>query len=66
MICLDSDFMISLLRGDEEAKKKSKDLEKADREIVTTAVNVFELFVGIVAVDGIVNSILVVEKKGFG
>ncbi|MHA2203812.1 MAG: PIN domain-containing protein [Candidatus Hodarchaeales archaeon] len=52
MICLDSDFMISLLRGEEEAKVKAQQLEETSRTIVSTAINALELFIGIVAVDG--------------
>ena len=53
MICLDSDFMISLLRGDEEAKTKAKQLEETSRIVVSTAINALELFIGIVAVEGV-------------
>ena len=53
MICLDSDFMISLLRGDEEAMAKAMQLEETSRIVVSTAINALELFIGIVAVDGI-------------
>ncbi len=45
--------MISLLRGNETAKMKAKTLEKASKEIVSTAINVLELYIGIIAVDGI-------------
>jgi tRNA(fMet)-specific endonuclease VapC len=53
MICLDSDFMISLLRGDEVAMAKAKQLEETSRIVVSTAINALELFIGIVAVDGV-------------
>ena len=53
MLCLDSDFMIALLRGDKEAFTKAEQLEEESREIVSTSINALELFVGIVAVDGI-------------
>ncbi len=53
MICLDSDFMISLLRGNENARAKAKLLEEDSRELVSTAINALELYVGIVAIDGI-------------
>lgn len=53
MLCLDSDFMIALLRGDKEAITKAEQLEEESREIVSTAINALELFVGIVAIDGI-------------
>jgi predicted nucleic acid-binding protein len=44
--------MISLLRGEEEAKVKAQQLEETSRTIVSTAINALELFIGIVAVDG--------------
>ncbi|MHA2096634.1 MAG: type II toxin-antitoxin system VapC family toxin [Candidatus Hodarchaeales archaeon] len=53
MICFDSDFIISLLRGNKEAKTKVKILEEGPRLLVTTAINALELYIGIVAVDGI-------------
>ena len=53
MLCLDSDFMIALLRGDKLAVTKAEQLEEESREIVSTAINALELFMGIVAVDGI-------------
>lgn len=53
MLCLDSDFMIALLRGDKKAITKAEKLEEESREIVSTAINALELFVGIVAIDGI-------------
>ncbi len=53
MLCLDSDFMIALLRGDKQAITKAEQLEEESREIVSTAINALELFMGIVAVDGI-------------
>jgi predicted nucleic acid-binding protein len=45
--------MIALLRGDKEAITKAEQLEEESRGIVSTAINALELFVGIVAVDGI-------------
>ena len=53
MICLDSDFMIALLRGNEQAKAKVKILEEASKELVSTAINALELYTGIIAVDGV-------------
>ena len=53
MICLDSDFMISLLRGNDKAKAKINKLEEESKEVVSTAINALELYMGIVAVDGI-------------
>jgi predicted nucleic acid-binding protein len=45
--------MIALLRGDKQAITKAEQLEEESREIVSTAINALELFMGIVAVDGI-------------
>ena len=53
MICMDSDFMISILRGNEEAKIKAKQMEEESRGITTTAINALEIYIGIVAVDGV-------------
>ena len=53
MICLDTDFMIPLLKGNKEAKVKASQLEEESKEIVSTSINALELYVGIVAVDGI-------------
>lgn len=44
MICLDSDCIIDFLKGDENAKRVV--LEYMD-EVVTTEINVFEIFLGI-------------------
>ncbi|OLS29392.1 MAG: tRNA(fMet)-specific endonuclease VapC [Candidatus Heimdallarchaeota archaeon LC_2] len=53
MICLDSDFIIDFLNGQQDALEKLEELEKDSRNIVTTSINALELFVGIVGVDGI-------------
>jgi predicted nucleic acid-binding protein len=42
-ICLDSDILIALLKGDKTAKKI---LESVDAELYTTSVNVFEIWFG--------------------
>jgi predicted nucleic acid-binding protein len=42
MSVLDTDFLVSLLRGDQEAVRTSKDI----REPKTTIINVFELYYG--------------------
>lgn len=52
MICLDSDIMIAFLRGEQDAKIKLQELE-AQQPMTSTAINALELFVGIVAVEGI-------------
>jgi tRNA(fMet)-specific endonuclease VapC len=52
MICLDSDIMIAFLRGEQDAKLKLQKLESG-QPVTSTAINALELFVGIVAVEGI-------------
>ena len=51
--CLDSDFLIALLRNYPDATKKAEELEKTDNELSTTAMNALELYMGIMGVDGI-------------
>ena len=46
MICLDSDCIIDFLKGKEDAVKA---VEKYKDELVTTEINVFEIFFGIYA-----------------
>ena len=46
MKCIDTTFMIDLLRGNKNAIKKAIDLELEDK-IITTEVSVFELYYGI-------------------
>ncbi|MGA2385206.1 MAG: type II toxin-antitoxin system VapC family toxin [Candidatus Bathyarchaeia archaeon] len=45
MKCLDTDILIAILRGKEEAKKKVDKIDEEDRG-ATTSVNAFELFFG--------------------
>lgn len=45
MKCLDTDFLVAILRGKESAQQKMKALDSEGRH-ATTAVNVFELFYG--------------------
>lgn len=45
MICLDSDFLISLLRGDKDAEHVAKELEISSR-LATTPINYFEILSG--------------------
>lgn len=44
MICLDSDFLIDVLRNKEEAKRWLE--ENKDKTLYTTIINIFELFYG--------------------
>jgi len=46
MVCLDTDFMVALLRGDPQATAKAKELDTRGTRAVTTPVNAFELFLG--------------------
>ncbi|MHA2497024.1 MAG: PIN domain-containing protein [Candidatus Hodarchaeales archaeon] len=52
-ICLDSDFLIALLRDFPDAVKKAEELENEGTELTTTAMSALELYVGIMGVDGI-------------
>ena len=45
MKCLDTDFLVAILRGRDDAKRKMTDLDGEGRH-GTTAVNAFELFYG--------------------
>jgi tRNA(fMet)-specific endonuclease VapC len=45
MKCVDTDFMIGILRGKSDAERKMKELDEEGRQ-ATTAVNAFELFYG--------------------
>jgi len=46
MKCIDTTFMIDLLRGNTNAIKKAIDLELEDK-VITTEVSVFEIYYGI-------------------
>jgi tRNA(fMet)-specific endonuclease VapC len=46
MVCLDTDFLVALLRGDEVAHEKSTTLEIRGIKKTTTPINAFELFIG--------------------
>lgn len=45
--------MIALLGGDQDAMVKAEELEHENRKSVSTAINALELYVGIVAVEGV-------------
>ncbi|MFO7992041.1 MAG: PIN domain-containing protein [Thermoplasmata archaeon] len=53
MKCLDTCFFIDLLRKDEDAIEKARSLDEGDDVLVTTQMNVYELFVGIYSSDDI-------------
>jgi len=45
MKCLDTDFLVAILRGKEDAERKMTDMDNQGRQS-TTAINAFELFYG--------------------
>lgn len=47
MKCLDTCFFIDLIRKDEDAVRKAEELDEKEELIVTTQMNVYELFVGV-------------------
>ena len=46
MTCLDTDFLISFIRGNEDSLKKIKELEEREELLSTTSINVAELLKG--------------------
>lgn len=46
MVCLDTDILVSLLRGNEDAEKYIRLLEGRGEVAYTTPVNAYELFLG--------------------
>jgi len=42
-LCLDTDFLVALLRGHKEAVEKAKEYDSAEAEVSTTSVNAFVL-----------------------
>lgn len=45
-VCLDTDFLVALLRRNLEAAKKAEELDFAKAEVSTTSMNAFELYLG--------------------
>ena len=45
-LCLDTDFLVALLRGYKEAVKKAEEYDSAEAEVSTTAINAFEVYFG--------------------
>jgi len=43
--CLDTDFLVAILRGKEDAERKMSEMDREGRHS-TTAINTFELFYG--------------------
>lgn len=70
-VCLDTDFLIALLRGHPEAVKKAEEYDSIGAEISTTAINAFEIYLGafrsieaeknVKQADDLLNSIKVLE-----
>lgn len=46
MVCLDTDFIIALLRAQSEAVKKAEELERRKERNTTTPISAFELYIG--------------------
>ena len=46
MVCLDTDFLVALLRGDTDARGRAEKMDGEDVKKATTPVNAFELFLG--------------------
>jgi predicted nucleic acid-binding protein len=45
-VCLDTDFLVALLRGHLDAVKKAEEYDFAGAEISTTSMNAFEVYLG--------------------
>ena len=63
MICFDSDFIIDFLRGKADAIDKMKSLEQSATQIVTTAINSLEVFVGIVSLDSATSQRVILTRN---
>jgi len=46
MVCLDTGFLVALLRGDQEAASTAETLDRANARKTTTPINAFELLLG--------------------
>jgi len=46
MVCLETDFMVSLLRGDADARSRAEKMDLDEVRKTTTPINAFELFLG--------------------
>jgi len=45
-ICLDTDFLVALLRNNREAVKKAAEFDATQVETATTSMNAFEIYLG--------------------
>lgn len=46
MVCLDTDFLVALMRGDADAAKRSEEIDSEGLMKTTTPINAFELYLG--------------------
>ncbi len=46
MVILDTDFLVALLRGNEDAINKAHEIETLNRKVSTTSITSYELFKG--------------------
>ena len=46
MVCIDTDFLVALLRGDGEAAAAARELDQSRARKSTTPINAFELLLG--------------------
>lgn len=46
MVCMDTDFLVALLRGDSDAQGRADEMDREDVRKATTPINAFELFLG--------------------
>ncbi|HID18905.1 TPA: type II toxin-antitoxin system VapC family toxin [Candidatus Bathyarchaeota archaeon] len=70
-VCLDTDFLVALLRGRPEAVKRAEEYDSIRAEISTTSMNAFEIYLGafrsreaeknVKQADDLLNSIKVLE-----
>jgi len=60
-ICLDSDFLIDLLKNKKEAVQWIRDHEEKDI-LATTIINIFELYSGIYRLENTENELLAIKK----
>lgn len=45
-LCLDTDYLVALLRDNPDAVRKALEIDTSGNEVVTTSMNAFEVYVG--------------------
>ena len=45
-LCLDTDYLVALLRDNPDAVRKALEIDTSGSEVVTTSMNAFEVYVG--------------------